>query len=90
MSDGTTRDVETAGSVYRFAGDQLLSAMFVGVPASFRWAYLGDHNPLEAMCHYRDSHSVERLPEPPKSTAKPAMAGLCVVRELGERSGIGA
>ena len=45
-------------------------------------------NPLAAMCHYRDSHSTERMPEP-KSTAKPAPAGIGYVRAIGDRSKIG-
>ena len=47
-------------------------------------------NPLAAMCHYRNAHSTERLPEPKASSAKPAIGGLMCVRELGDRSRIGA
>jgi hypothetical protein len=61
-------------------------------PALAAWPFPNNritNNPLAAMCHYRDSHSTERLPEP-KSTAKPAPAGIGYVRVIGDRSKIGA
>jgi hypothetical protein len=61
-------------------------------PAPMAWPFPSNritNNPLAAMCHYRDSHSTERMPEP-KSTAKPAPAGIGYVRAIGDRSKIGA
>ena len=68
-------------------------------PWPFPTYYVERPDPLAAMCHYRNSHSTERLPEPQvsterppeptASTAKPADAALLCVRAMGDRSRIG-
>jgi hypothetical protein len=53
-----------------------------------RVTLIEEPNPLAAMCSYRNTHSVKRMPVV-KSKAKEYASGLMLVRELGDRSRIG-
>ena len=46
--------------------------------------YTAHYNPLAAMCHHKDTHSTERLPQ---STAKEAPQGICAVAGFDHRPG---
>jgi osmotically-inducible protein OsmY len=50
---------------------------------------IGEPDPLAAMCNYRNRHSVERMTFV-ESKAKEYASGLMSVRELCDRSRIGA
>jgi hypothetical protein len=49
------------------------------------WTLAVRHNPLAAMCNYRNTHSTERLPAKPE--AKPAPHGIMAVTVADWRLG---